>query len=389
METRRIILRDSKLRFTELYSPVVVQKGHEVGLQVLHTRYQIKEDNGLSMLSETYWLEPTPQNINRILDCCEKDFILLTIDPYLRYKLAGTPIYESLYSVDSKSTLNMYQTDISKKLDNVLTNLILLPVKSLLYLYNLTMFAPHNKETNPFLDALYECKFRPANKNRNARKNLGISKAKETIIKRYGFSFLFGFENEVFDDDMEFLLHITDGDNFDSKKTLEQILCIKSYNKSLKYEDIIRRASKIFIDNSYYTYVYQALIDMRKQCELHGALVGDDIAKHHPKFSSSLSYSFGDYRPKGIVDPPPFEIDGWDVYSIPYTSCLAYINNLCKAVTDQYLQQTIQQGHVFFAAMRKGRVALVEYHNGTVLNIKQHGKDLALSVTERCKTEPF
>lgn len=389
METRRIILRDSKLRLTELYSPVVVQKGHEVGLQVLHTRYQIKEDNGLSMLSETYWLEPTPQNINRILDCCEKDFILLTIDPYLRYKLAGTPIYESLYSVDSKSTLNMYQTDSSKKLDNVLTNLILLPVKSLLYLYNLTMFAPHNKDANPFLDALYECKFRPANKNRNARKNLGISKAKETIIKRYGFSFLFGLENEVFDDDMEFLFHITDGDNFDSKKTLEQILCIKSYNRSLKYEDIIRRASKIFIDNSYYTYVHQALIDMRKQCELHGALVGDDIAKHHPKFSSSLNNSFGEYRPKGIVDPPPFEIDGWDVYSIPYTSCLAYINNLCKAVTDQYLQQTIQQGHVFFAAMRKGRVALVEYHNGMVLNIKQRGKDLALSVTERCKTEPF
>lgn len=362
-----------------------------IGLKVTHMVYAEREnENGERVLYpiQMQWLEPTEEALARALQQNALSYSLCDdLDPYFRWKLKDSKLYDFFYNSNSthKSLYEAYGGRLDRegiKKWIFLLNMIRLSTKELSYLHNLVKPTANAKNEDYFDYFIGKYIIRSNGKNRNSRIRLGFSKKKETIIKKYGYTFLVGAANQLFDDDLDFLCEILDQLSCDEHRqdALYKILGIKKMNPNLKYEDIIRRAAKHCLENKT-TYLRISISNLYDQSLMYGKLVRDGLDQNkHPMMLSNKMLACEDSPYRGPEGEVPFAINGWDIVPIKSMSVLNYVNLLANAAPKYYLTQTTNEHSDYYAGFRKKKVVLIECKDGFVQNIRRNFRDVLLTV---------
>ena len=370
------------------YCLKMVPKEDGIALKIIHVVFQEQEiDSETKMMvpESVEWLDPTEELLEQALQYNgDTSTFCSEIDPYFRLKLKGSNLYKLFYDSESghKSIFNYYSNKDNCKRWIFMRNMISLNTRELCYLYNLIHDCIEKNGEDYFDFFIGKYVIKSNEKNRNSRKRLGFSKAKETVIKHFGYSFLLCYPNKMFDDDIGFLFDVMDQISSKDFKPniLLGVLNIKQANSRLKYEDIFRKAAKCYCENNF-TYLRDAIDNLHAQAIAYNSLVKDGLDRYkHPFVMSNKRLKDVNCEYRGAEYNTPFEIEGWDIVPIKSTLALGYVNLLANAVPEYYLTQATQQGSDFFAGFKGKKTVLIEYKDGCVQSVRRNYRDEILPV---------
>jgi hypothetical protein len=305
---------------------------------------------------------------------------LQMVDPYLRMKLKDTPIYNLMYYYVYGGHENSFASDAMK---NIIRNLIVLDIDSLMYLYYITKpsltigeddFTSHR--TN-FLNFLKNSYLPYYEKGRNARVRLGISKYKEQILIQYPSPSILKYPSRVFDDDISFLTAAVSTCTR-PLNTLASILTIKEANPSLTYEKIIRTAIFMNLESPKVIRFEEAINNLL-------SLVGCRKELMKTGFDNPLRLTttvpISPTKFKSVEEiAPNFIVKNASVYPIQNEYALSYANALSNAYSLDYINQALAVNNQFYLIVKHGKYYLCEQKDGIVIGIKNNGKDSLVDI---------
>lgn len=394
MYSRASIVSDKNINDDIYRFQFVLNEKNKLDLKIMHMAFdQIGEDYSKSDLmipKSVEILEPTNQLIAKL---CGSNYPILDVDPYIRTKLCGSPLYTFLY--DSKlglvsrnikygKTVSLRTEHEFNEQETYLINLINLSSKDLNYLYHLSEDINGYQE-DTFDELLTQCVFPKTTKNRNSRKRLGISKSKEKAIKLLKQPFLLKYENEMFDDDIDFLVNIISEIDVRQVKTfLHKIMHVKSLNKNLKFEDIVRKICKYCLKSNKKSLSREAIDNFDTQAFAYESLISGGLNPQIQKLKLLDDWKMIFFSENDTLKPSdniPFCIDGYEISKFLTRRSLYYANAMTKAYTISYIRQGIETGSEFFLVYNKRRMVLAEYRHGIVISAKRHFNEVMINVS--------
>ena len=378
MATKRLLFSSSVTEVNELYTLCMIPNVNGPEMKICKTTLEGESgygDHKLQIPSSVEFLDFNDELFYNAFKQAYDRTITEVVDPFIRWKYRGTRVYEILYGQKSGNNDKSISSD---DLMRTIRNLIVCDVRTIMYLYHLAETESNELSKTVFLEFL-RWPLNYKNTNRNARLKLGISKNKEKVLKDFPIAWILRYGNEVFDDDVDFLLDMLRAKRND-RNLLRYFLNAKQANPKLKYIDIARKAIITNLENK------DAITFRRGMENINRLSEGYNILKKHGfkrQFRLVPTIAMLSLDTPNKAEEPNFTVPGGEVFPIIAVDELRYANAISNAMHGEYIEQARDRGCCFYLIHRHKKYYIAEVLDGEIINVFRNGQYVILDIERK------
>lgn len=378
MATKQTILSSTNRRNEDIYTLCTMPNadGKSLSIKILHFNTAVEQCFESNILTTTGHeiLDYSDELYDKVYDTVYSTALFYMLDPYYRAKFANTEIYNLLYYQTGSYDGNSFSGGSAK---HYTRNLIVLDKDAILYLYYLTKNSDFVKHKTLFESMIRQNLSYDASK-KNARQRLRISKKKEKVLKQFLYPWILQYDNNVFEDDVDFLIEVVKTQGYSASTILNNFLDIKKANLKLTYQQIAKCAILMNLENSTSVPFSEAMSSYARLAksfrQLHGYDGNFRLSRAIP-IATTL-----DFQDHNKATAPTFEVENAKVYPITSEGGMRYANAISNAFSANYLNAALNAGSQFYFVVKHGKYYLGETKNGLLINLKRNGAPAYLFV---------